>query len=94
MQRHASPRTIAAYCDSFRLLFAFAERKLRKRPAALLLEHLNTDLVLTFLRYSEMEHHNAVRSRNARFAAIRSFMHYTSALAITQPILAIPTKRF
>ena len=36
-QRHASPQTIAAYRDSFRLLFRFAQRRLVKQPCELVL---------------------------------------------------------
>lgn len=98
-QRRASPCTIAAYRDSFRLLLAFTEQQLGKRPAALSLEDLSAPLILAFLSHLEKERHNCVRSRNARFAAIRAFMHYVglrepSLLALTQPILAIPLKRF
>ncbi len=98
-QRHASPCTIAAYRDSFRMLFTFTERRLGKRPATLSLADLNASLILEFLNHLETERHNTIRTRNARFAAIRSFMHYTGlkepvTLAITQPVLAIPMKRF
>lgn len=98
-QRHASPRTIAAYRDSFRLLFTFTERELGKRPAALSLKDLDARLILAFLNHLEHERHNTIRSRNARFAALRAFMHYVSrkepcALAMTQSVLAIPMKRF
>jgi site-specific recombinase XerD len=46
-----------------------------------------------------VERHNSIRSRNIRFAAIRSFMRYVafqepSALAVAQSVLAIPMKRF
>ncbi|WP_371748174.1 tyrosine-type recombinase/integrase [Cupriavidus sp. AcVe19-6a] len=98
-QRHASPRTVAAYRDSFRLLLTFAHRQLHKRPSDVTLEDLNASFILDFLRYLEQERHNCIRSRNARFAAIRSFMEYVSfeepsALALTQSVLAIPMKRF
>ncbi len=98
-QRHVSPRTIAAYRDSFRLLLTFTERRLGKRPAELSLQDLGVNLILAFLQYLEKDRHNSIRSRNARFAAIRSFMYYAglkepSALALTQPVLAIPMKRF
>jgi integrase/recombinase XerD len=98
-QRHASTRTIEAYRDSFRRLFAFAERRLGKCPTALELEDLTASFILEFLEHLEKERHNSVRSRNARFAAIRSFMHYVAfkeprALALTQSVLAIPLKRF
>lgn len=98
-QRHASARTIEAYRDSFRRLFVFAQRRLGKCPTALELRDLTADFVLEFLKYLENERHNSIRSRNARFAAIRSFMHYVafkepSVLALTQSVLAIPMKRF
>ena len=68
-------------------------------PAEIAIEDLNASLVLDFLEYLEKQRHNSIRSRNARFAAIRSFMHYAglqepAALAITQSVLAIPMKRF
>jgi len=98
-QRHASARTVAAYRDCFRLLLAFAERRLRKLPADIQLEQLNAPLILDFLEYLEKQRRNSVRSRNARFAAIRSFMHFAglkepSTLAVSQSVLAIPMKRF
>jgi len=98
-QRQASPHTVLAYRDTFRLLLTFAHRKLGKHPSELALEDLNAALVLDFLHHLEAERHNSVRSRNARFAAIRSFMEYVafqepSALATVQSVLAIPMKRF
>ena len=98
-QRQASPNTVSAYRDTFRLLLAFAYRRLGKQPSELTMDDLNATLVLDFLHYLEAERHNSVRSRNARFAAIRSFMEYVafqepSALAIAQSVLAIPMKRF
>ena len=98
-QLQASPCTVAAYRDTFRLLLAFVHRELGKQPSDLVIEDLSAALVLDFLRYLEVERHNCARSRNARFAAIRSFMEYVafqepSALAIVQTVLAIPMKRF
>lgn len=56
-------------------------------------------LVLAFLDHLEGERHNTIRSRNARFAAIRSFAHFAAlkdptALPSLQGVLAIPMKRF
>lgn len=98
-QRHASPQTIAAYRDSFRLLFRFAQQRLGKRPSELSLDDLNASFILEFLRHLEVDRRNTVRSRNARFAAIRSFMNYVafeepSVLAMVRSVLAIPMKRF
>lgn len=98
-QRHASPRTVAAYRDSFRLLLTFACRQLHKQPSDIAIEDLSASLILGFLNHLERERHNCSRTRNARFAAIRSFMQYVSfeepaAAAQAQSVLAIPMKRF
>jgi integrase/recombinase XerD len=98
-QRHASSCTIAAYRDCLRLLLAFAERRLGKRPACLTLQDLNASFILEFLEDLEKHRHNSIRTRNARFAAIRAFMHYAGAkepasMNTVQSVLAIPLKRF
>lgn len=98
-QRNASPRTVAAYRDSFRLLLQFAQYHLKKAPEALQLQDLDASLVLAFLDHLERTRHNTIRSRNARFAAIRSFAHFAvlkepTALPGLQRVLAIPMKRF
>ncbi len=98
-QRRASPCTIAAYRDCFRLLFAFAEQRLGKRPANVIFQDLKPTFILEFLEHLEKFRKNTIRTRNARFAAIRAFMHYAgakepAALAIVQSVLAIPLKRF
>lgn len=98
-QYNASHRTILAYRDSFKLLFAFAEARLGKPPTDLTFDDLNATFILDFLNHLEHERHNCIRSRNARFAAIRSFMGYVAlreprALALTQSVLAISLKRY
>ena len=98
-QKNASPRTIAAYRDTFRLLFGYAERERGTPPAKLTLNDFDSTLTLDFLTYLETERRNTVRSRNARLAAVRAFAHYVSlqcppALQLMQQILAIPMKRF
>jgi site-specific recombinase XerD len=98
-QRHASVQTIAAYRDSFRLLLRFAQQQLGRQPKDIVMEDLNAMFILSFLHHLEVDRHNSVRSRNARFAAIRSFMTYVSyeepALSVqAQTLLAIPMKRF
>jgi integrase/recombinase XerD len=98
-QQHVTPRTVTAYRDSFRLLLSFAHQRLGKRPSDMTLEDLSASFILDFLNHLEVDRHNCSRSRNARFAAIRSFMEYVSfeepsALALTQSVLAIPMKRF
>ena len=97
--RNASPRTVMAYRDTFRLLLRYAERETGKPPAKLALNDADATLVLNFLAHLETERHNAVRSRNARLAAVRAFARYVAlqsppALHLAQQILAIPMKRF
>jgi site-specific recombinase XerD len=98
-QRHVSHRTVTSYRDTFRLLLRFAQRWLDKPASELSLSDLDANLVLDFLDDLEKQRHNCVRSRNARLAAIRSFLHYAAlqeptALPQIQRVLAIPMKRF
>jgi integrase len=78
-QRQFSPRTIAAYRDTFKLLLAFIERYRRRKPDDLCVQDLDAARVLTFLDHLEQTRHNSARSRNVRLAAIRSFMRYAAA---------------
>lgn len=98
-QRRASPHTIAAYRDAFRLLLAFAEKRLRKAPSDLLLADLDAPLIATFLNHLETERGNSVRTRNARLAATHSFFRFAAVrepahAGIIQRVLALPQKRF
>lgn len=97
--RAVSPRTIAAYRDTFRLLLLFIERRIGKAPVAVVLADLDASLVLAFLDHLETERRNGARTRNARLTAIRSFLCYAahhdlSVLPTIQRTLAIPVKRF
>jgi integrase/recombinase XerD len=98
-QQNASPRTVVAYRDTFRLLLTYAEQVRGKPPDKLTLGDVDAALILDFLAHLETERHNTVRSRNARLAAVRAFAHYVAlqcppALQLAQQILAIPMKRF
>lgn len=98
-QQNVSPHTVSAYRDTFRLLLAFLQKRRRKPPAKLSLDDLDAPTVLAFLDYLEQQRGNCVRTRNARLAAIRSFIAYASArdpaaLPLAQRVLAIPQKRF
>jgi integrase/recombinase XerD len=98
-QSHVSPRTVTAYRDTFRLLLAWFEQKLHKRPEQLALIDLNVTRIAAFLDYLEIERHNVIRPRNARFAALRSFLSFAArkepaALGTIQAVLALPMKRF
>lgn len=98
-QRWASPHTIAAYRDTFRLLLTFADKQRRKAPSNLLLADLDAPFVTTFLDHLEKERGNRARTRNARLAAVRSFFRFAAVRepahgALIQRVLAIPQKRF
>jgi site-specific recombinase XerD len=98
-QRGASPRTVESYRDAFELLFGYIEQHLGKQPSALSLADLDAPMILDFLEHLETVRHNSARTRNARLAAIHSFMRYAAvrdpaSLPITTRVLAIPSKRF
>ncbi len=98
-QRQASPHTVAAYRDTFRLLLAFTQTRSGKPPSALALEDLDAPPIGAFLDYLEHERGNSVRSRNVRLAAIHSLFRYAALrhpehAALIQRVLAVPPKRF
>jgi site-specific recombinase XerD len=97
-QAGASPHTIAAYRDAFRLLLSFAQTRLRKAPSDLLLSDLDAAFVGRFLDHLETQRKDSARTRNARLAAIHSFIRFVAleepeASMMCQRILAIPVKR-
>jgi integrase/recombinase XerD len=97
-QRNASPHTIASYRDTFRLLLAFVQDRLRKPPTTVALEDLDAPFLGRFLDHLETDRGNIPRSRNLRLAAIHSFfkyvaLHEPSQGALAQRVLAIPCKR-
>ncbi|MEQ1736406.1 MAG: tyrosine-type recombinase/integrase [Rhodoglobus sp.] len=98
-QRQASPHTVAAYRDTFRLLLHHAHVRLKKTPSALALADVDVRFIGEFLDHLEKHRGNGSRTRNARLAAIHSFFRYVAleepaSGAMTQRILAIPSKRW
>lgn len=97
-QRNASPHTIAAYRDTFRLLFEYAQERLGKPPSALNLQDLDSSFIGKFLNHLEQKRGNGARSRNARLAGIRSFFRYLAyqlpeQSSLIQRVLAMPSKK-
>lgn len=97
-QRRASPHTVAAYRDTFRLLLRFAEQQLGRCPSDLQLDDLNAPFIGEFLEHLETDRGVSPATRNIRLAAIRSFFHYLAFqepgyAALIQQVLAIPRKR-
>ena len=98
-QRHASPRTILTYRDTFRLLLVFLQQQTSKTPSDLDFEDLDAPAILAFLDHLEHERRNSVRTRNARLAALRSLFAYAALrhpehAELIARVRAIPQKRF
>ena len=97
-QRQASPHTIAAYRDTFKLLLQFTGQRIRRQPAELGLADLDAALVGAFLQHLQAARGNSGSTRNARLAGIHSFFGYAAVhapqhAALIQQVLAIPPQR-
>lgn len=97
-QRNASPHTVAAYRDTFRLLLTFASQDLGRSASQLRLDDIGPNMIAAFLDHLETERGNSVATRNARLAAIHSLfryaaLHHPDHAATIQQVLAIPPKR-
>ena len=98
-QRNASPHTVEAYRDAWRMLLVFAQEQTGTPAYKLDLAELDAELVASFLEHLEEERGNSVRTRNARLAAIHSLFRFAALrhpehAALVQRVLAIPPKRF
>ena len=98
-QRAMSPRTVATYRDGFVLFLDFAAANLHKQPTAMKLQDITPALILAFLDNLEQSRGNAVRTRNARLAALRAFLKFAghrdvNALHVVEQALGVPMKRF
>jgi site-specific recombinase XerD len=98
-QLDASPRTIASYRDTLRLLLRFAQETTGTPPSALDWADLDEALVAAFLAHLERERGNGARTRNLRLTAIRSLFRYAALrhpehAALIARVLSIPPKRF
>ncbi|NQX90335.1 MAG: tyrosine-type recombinase/integrase [Halioglobus sp.] len=97
-QRRVSANTVASYRDTFRLLLRFLENKQHVKASTLTLDDINHNNILCFLQDLEVTRHNGIRTRNARLAAIRSFLNFAATetpemLPNIQKSLSIPSKR-
>jgi site-specific recombinase XerD len=97
-QRGASPHTCDSYAYSFQWLFAFASQRVGLRPSELTLDHIDAHLVMAFLAYRETTRGNSPTTRNARLAALKSFMHFVeyrvpALLEQIRQVFAIPAKK-
>ena len=94
----ASPRTIKAYRDSFKLFLPFAAKYHDIKISSLQIAHLSVEVILDFLESLEKQRQNSAKTRNSRLAAIKSlakmirFM-YPDQRQLADKILSIPQKR-
>ncbi|MGB6455055.1 MAG: tyrosine-type recombinase/integrase [Streptosporangiaceae bacterium] len=97
-QLGASPHTVAAYRDTWRMFLRHLAGTTGTPPHSLDLSAVTAPAVSDFLAHLENGRGNSVATRNARLAAIHSFFGYAAfchpehAAGISQ-IMAIPSKR-
>ena len=99
VQLGASPHTVAAYRDAFRMLFQFAATALGRAPSDLRIGDIDVSFLGKFLEHLESGRSNCTRTRNNRLSALRAFFRY---VAVSEPacalqcqrVLAIPSKRY
>jgi len=77
-QRQASPHTITAYRDTFRLLLIFTQARTGIAPHRLDIDDVDAALIGAFLDHLEHDRGNSPGTRNHRLAAIRSLYHYAA----------------
>lgn len=97
-QRGASPNTVAAYRDAFRLLLGFVQKRTGTSPDRLTFDQLDAACITAFLGHLEHDRGNSIRTRNARLAAVHSMFAFAALrhpehAALIQRVLAIPHKR-
>ena len=93
-----SPHTVKAYRDTFKLLLPFAAKHHGIKIESLRLEHVSSDLILSFLNQLEKDRNNRPVTRNNRLAAIKSFAKmirfiYPQQHELADTVLNIPQKR-
>ena len=93
-----SPNTIQAYRDAFKLFLPFAAKYYGIKIGSLRVEHICSDLILTFLQELECERKNLPKTRNQRLAALKSFARmlrflYPNKHQLADTILNFPQKR-
>jgi integrase/recombinase XerD len=98
-QRQASPNTIAAYRDTWRLLLGYCSARTGKQPSDLQITDLDAPLIAAFLDHLEQDRGNSARTRNARLAAIHSLFGYAALqhpehAELIARVVAIPPRRF
>ena len=98
-QRQASPHTVVAYRDTFRLLFTYVAEATGRVPSELdFAADLDAATISGFLTHLEDGRGVSVGTRNARLAALRSMFRFASFrhpehADLIARVLDIPAKR-
>lgn len=77
-QKAASPNTVAAYRDTFKMLLSHLQDSSGITPEAVEFTDLTPERITGFLHYLESERRNSIRTRNARLAALHAFFAYAA----------------
>lgn len=98
MQRSCSPNTISAYSRTFALLLKYLRQYRNVRPDRVGIDDLSAKNIIDFLNDIQKTRGNADSTRNARLAAIHSFVNYLLTVhpvlaGNMQQVLAIPVKK-
>jgi integrase/recombinase XerD len=98
IERNASVHTSDSYAHAFKMFLGYASNRYKVRPSQMHVEQLDAPMVISFLNHLETDRDNRPSSRNARLAAIKSFMHYLeyrepSVIEQIRRVLAIPPKK-
>jgi hypothetical protein len=70
-QRNASPRTVAAYRDTLKLLLRFASEQTGRQPCQLDFADLDASLIGAFLNHLELERGNSPRTMASNCTSCR-----------------------
>jgi integrase/recombinase XerD len=97
-QRGMSIHTLHSYRDAIVLWLQFAARDAGCRLESLRIADLTVERIERFLEHLQVERHNGITTRNARLAALHTFVRHVAAkhpeqLGTVQSILNIPFKR-
>jgi integrase/recombinase XerD len=98
LTRGLSPHTVQSYRDAFVLLLRFLGARHRCPVVELDFAHLTPEALIAFLNHLESERENEASTRNARLAAIHSFVRFVATshpenLELCQRLLTVPVKR-
>lgn len=77
-QKAASPHTISAYRDTWRLLLQYVHQDKRLSPDRVDFADLDAATIIAFLKHLEDDRGNSPATRNARLAAIHAVFGYAA----------------